>query len=83
MAFTGLRWGEVVGLQASYVRGPDRRRNHPYIRVEWQMVELSSTSPRPRTGHGVTSTSPAGCSASSSSSRRMPGSAGARAATTA
>ena len=41
MAFTGLRWGETVGLQASYVRGPDRRRNHSYIRVEWQMIELN------------------------------------------
>ena len=41
MAFTGLRWGEVTGLQASYVRGPDRRRNHSYVRVEWQMIELN------------------------------------------
>jgi integrase len=41
IAFTGLRWGEVNGLQASYVRGPDRRRNHFYIRVEWQMIELN------------------------------------------
>jgi hypothetical protein len=41
MAFTGLRWGETVGLQASYLRGPDRRRNHSYIRVEWQMIELN------------------------------------------
>ena len=41
MAFTGLRWGEVTGLQASYVRAPDRRRNHHYIRVEWQLVELN------------------------------------------
>jgi hypothetical protein len=41
MAFTGLRWGETVGLQASYIRGPDRRRNHSYIRVEWQMIELN------------------------------------------
>ncbi len=41
MAFTGLRWGEATGLQASYVRGPDRRRNHFYIRVEWQLVELN------------------------------------------
>ena len=41
MAFTGLRWGETVGLQASYIRGPDRRRNHFYIRVEWQMIELN------------------------------------------
>jgi integrase len=41
MAFTGLRWGEVIGLQASYVRTPDRRRNHYYIRVEWQLVELN------------------------------------------
>ncbi len=38
IAFTGLRWGEVNGLQASYVRGPDRRRNRFYIRVEWQMM---------------------------------------------
>jgi integrase len=43
MAFTGMRWGETVGLQPSYVRAPDRRRNHPYIRVEWQMVELNGT----------------------------------------
>lgn len=35
IAFTGLRWGEVNGLQASYIRGPDRRRKHFYIRVEW------------------------------------------------
>ncbi len=41
MAFTGLRWGEVTGLQASYVRAPDRRRSHHYIRVEWQLVELN------------------------------------------
>ena len=41
MAFSGLRWGEVTGLQASYVRAPDRRRNHHYIRVEWQLVELN------------------------------------------
>ncbi len=41
IAFTGLRWGEVNGLQASYIRGPDRRRNHSYIRVEWQLVELN------------------------------------------
>jgi integrase len=41
MAFTGLRWGETVGLQASYIRGPDRRRSHSYIRVEWQMIELN------------------------------------------
>jgi len=41
IAFTGLRWGEVNGLQASYIRGPDRRRNHFYIRVEWQMIELN------------------------------------------
>jgi hypothetical protein len=41
MAFTGLRWGETVGLQASSIRGPGRRRNHCYIRVEWQMIELN------------------------------------------
>ena len=41
MAFTGLRWGEVTGLQASYVHAPDHRRDHPYIRVEWQLVELN------------------------------------------
>jgi integrase len=41
MAFTGLRWGETVGLQASYIRGSGRRRNHCYIRVEWQMIELN------------------------------------------
>ena len=41
MAFTGLRWGEVTGLQASYVRAPDHRRGHHYIRVEWQLIELS------------------------------------------
>jgi len=41
IAFTGLRWGEATGLQASYIRGPDHRRNHPYIRVEWQLVELN------------------------------------------
>ncbi len=29
------------GYQVSYVRGPDRRRNHFYIRVEWQMIELN------------------------------------------
>jgi integrase len=43
MAFTGLRWGEVNGLQASYVRGPDQRRSGPYIRVEWQLIELNGT----------------------------------------
>ena len=41
MEFTGMRWGETVGLQASYIRRPDRRRSHFYIRVEWQMVELN------------------------------------------
>jgi len=41
MAFTGLRWGEVIGLHASCVRAPDHRRDHPYIRVEWQLVELN------------------------------------------
>jgi hypothetical protein len=41
MTFTGLRWAETNGLQASYVRGPDRRRNHCYIRVEWQLIELN------------------------------------------
>jgi len=33
--------GEVTGLQALYVRAPDRRRNHHYIRVEWQLLELN------------------------------------------
>jgi hypothetical protein len=41
MAATGMRWGEVTGLQASYVRRPDQRRNHHYIRVEWQLIELN------------------------------------------
>ena len=41
MAATGMRWGEVNGLQASYVRRPDQRRSHHYIRVEWQLIELN------------------------------------------
>jgi integrase len=41
IAATGMRWGEVNGLQASYVRRPDQRRSHHYIRVEWQLIELN------------------------------------------
>lgn len=35
MGFTGLRWGELVGLEPPYVR-PDA------IRVEWQLYELDN-----------------------------------------
>ena len=41
MAFTGLRWREVTGLQASCVRALDHRRDHPCIGVEWQLAELN------------------------------------------
>ena len=53
MAFTGLRWGETLGLQASYTRVPDRRRNHCYVRVEWQMIELNRRHQRVRLPRGV------------------------------
>jgi integrase len=33
--FTGMRWGELVGLEPEYVRGTG-------IRVEWQLYELDS-----------------------------------------
>ena len=33
MAYTGLRWGEVVGLETKYVREGE-------LRVEWQLYEL-------------------------------------------
>lgn len=33
--FTGMRWGELVGLEAGYVRPAE-------IRVEWQLYELDS-----------------------------------------
>ncbi|WP_331717350.1 LacI family DNA-binding transcriptional regulator [Yinghuangia sp. ASG 101] len=35
MMFTGMRWGEVVGLETEYVRPRS-------IRVEWQLYELGS-----------------------------------------
>ncbi len=35
MAYTGLRWGELVGLEAGYVRGRE-------LRVEWQLYELGT-----------------------------------------
>jgi integrase len=35
MGFTGMRWGEVVGLEPTYVR-PNG------IRIEWQLYELDS-----------------------------------------
>ena len=35
LGFTGIRWGEMVGLEAKYVR-PDG------LRVEWQLYELDN-----------------------------------------
>lgn len=35
LAFTGMRWGEVVGLETRYVRADS-------IRVEWQLYELDT-----------------------------------------
>jgi integrase len=35
MGYTGLRWGEVVGLELPYVRPTA-------LRVEWQLYELDS-----------------------------------------
>lgn len=35
MGFTGLRWGETVGLETTYVRSGE-------LRVEWQLYELDS-----------------------------------------
>jgi integrase len=35
MGYTGMRWGEVVGLEPRYVR-PGQ------VRVEWQLYELDS-----------------------------------------
>ena len=35
LGFTGLRWGELVGLEARYVR-PDS------VRAEWQLYELDT-----------------------------------------
>jgi integrase len=35
MGFTGMRWGEVVGLEVSYVRPAA-------VRVEWQLYELDN-----------------------------------------
>ncbi|WP_170154719.1 LacI family DNA-binding transcriptional regulator [Lentzea atacamensis] len=34
-AFTGMRWGELVGLETEYVR-------HGEIRVQWQLYELDT-----------------------------------------
>jgi len=64
MAFTGLRWGEVTGLQASCVCAPDHRHDHPCVGVEWQLVELNGKFylARPREAPGETSTFPAGSS---------------------
>ena len=35
MAFSGIRWGELVGLETEYVRAGG-------IRVEWQLYELDN-----------------------------------------
>jgi integrase len=35
MGYTGMRWGEVVGLETEYVRGSQ-------LRVEWQLYELDT-----------------------------------------
>jgi integrase len=35
MGFTGMRWGEVVGLEAEYIRSNA-------VRVEWQLYELDN-----------------------------------------
>ncbi|HEY9415461.1 MAG TPA: hypothetical protein VIQ30_11930, partial [Pseudonocardia sp.] len=34
-AFTGIRWGELVGLETEYVRPGS-------VRVEWQLYELDN-----------------------------------------
>lgn len=39
-AYTGMRFGELVGLQRDYVR-PAENGRPPRIRVEWQLFELS------------------------------------------
>ena len=35
LGFTGLRWGELVGLETAYVRPAS-------VRVEWQLYELDN-----------------------------------------
>lgn len=35
MGYTGMRWGEIVGLESEFVRGGQ-------VRVEWQLYELDS-----------------------------------------
>lgn len=35
MAYTGMRWGEIVGLETKYVRSDS-------LRVEWQLYELDT-----------------------------------------
>lgn len=35
MGYTGMRWGEVVGLESRYVRSD-------HVRVEWQLYELDT-----------------------------------------
>ncbi|WP_432984677.1 LacI family DNA-binding transcriptional regulator [Dactylosporangium sp. CA-233914] len=35
LGFTGMRWGELVGLEAEYVRPAE-------VRIEWQLYELDS-----------------------------------------
>ncbi|MDT3395218.1 LacI family DNA-binding transcriptional regulator [Streptomyces sp. B1866] len=35
--YTGMRWGEIVGLETEFVRSRSRT-----VRVEWQLVELDS-----------------------------------------
>ena len=35
MGFTGMRWGELVGLETRYVRSTG-------VRVEWQLYELDT-----------------------------------------
>lgn len=55
--YTGMRWGEVVGLERQFVRPGS-------VRVEWQLYELdtgSSSGARPRMTHTGPSTPPSGC----------------------
>jgi hypothetical protein len=39
MAYTGMRWAEIVGLETEYVRGRQ-------VRVEWQPYELDTNGPQ-------------------------------------
>jgi len=40
LGFTGIRWGELVGLETQYVRPAS-------VRVAWQLYELDNGRPDP------------------------------------